>query len=723
MKPAGLYPDEANLVLSTVSPPLEQRRGGDAPPSARLVYGGQPPQLAEPIQGQDIAQDQELTSFHENTAQAEMTRRLLGAPPTAVQISFLNLKMQVPSGAGGVCKGNKEYQTILKEVSGYFPAGKFTAIMGASGAGKTTLLNAVAGEAAGGQLSGQVLVNGGSVDSTTMRKLRAFVFQDDVMLGTMTVREVINMSARLRLPPEMPIEEKLQRVDQVIEILHLERCAETIMGYAGERGGISGGERKRTGIAIELITNPSVVFLDEPTSGLDTYTAHSVCSTLKQLALAGRTVVATIHQPSSDIFHMFDNLTILAHGSILYQGEARASLAYFAEKGLPCPEDVNPADHIFMRILNDQDAETVEQRQAAAVRVENLLKDYKSSSRYQEVEVQARVKGVQMQGQALGGSASVATQMSVLCKRAFSNMLRNKLLLRAKLGQSIFMALLVGLIFRDLKLTQQSIQDRTGAMFFVSVNVTFSATFGVLSAFGNERTVFERERSVGMYTTLAYFCSKILVELPMNIIFPFIQGTIAYWLIGFQPFVGKWLVWCINFVLLNNVGTAFGITIACTFKSLEVTLAVAPLFILPLMLFSGFFVSSTGIPVYFDWIKHISPMKYSFAAFMINEYSDLELHCGDDEWVAQANCPRVMVNGAPAMADGKPVFEKCFCPVTDGEQVLDMMGFTNDEWDMKMWDNTGMLVVLYFGFLTLSFILLHRLVSSREAERAKLLKS
>ena len=178
--------------------------------------------------------------------------------------------------------------------------------------------------------------------------------------------------------------------------------------------------------------------------------------------------------------------------------------------------------------------------------MDGLLRDYTESARAKEVEAEARVRGVQIQSRSLGSSAGLGTQMAVLTRRSFSNMLRNRLLLRAKFGQSIFMALLVGLIFRALKATQQSIQDRTGALFFISVNMTMTAMFpppfprtnrtslvpplvltghvasltsrfSVLSSFGNERTVFERERSVGMYSTLTYFWSKILVELPMNI--------------------------------------------------------------------------------------------------------------------------------------------------------------------------------------------------------------
>ncbi|EKX39026.1 hypothetical protein GUITHDRAFT_58672, partial [Guillardia theta CCMP2712] len=500
-------------------------------------------------------------------------------------------------------------KTILSSVTGVFEPGKFTAIMGSSGAGKTTLLNAVAGEAAGGILSGAVRFNGAKVDTATIRRLRAFVFQDDVVMGTMTAYEAISMSAKLRLPPDMPLEEKMRRVDQVIEILQLDQCKDNVIGYPGEKSGVSGGERKRINIAMELITNPSVLFLDEPTSGLDTHTAHSVCKTLKELAAAGRTVVATIHQPSSDIFHMFDNLLLLASGRILYQGPSRSCMDYFATRGSPCPQFTNPADHIFMKVLNDQLASSELERKAKREQIEGLLSEYAESSTFKDMEARVKVPGSGVDKSSSSFSPSLLLQMSVLFGRAKNNAIRNRLILRAKIGQSLFMGLLMGLIYRDLQTNQKSIQNRTGALFFVSVNVTMSAAMtAVISAFGVERVVFERERSIGMYSTFAYFLAKIIVELPHNIIFPFIQANIVYFLLELQLSAHHWITWWVVCVLVDDA--VYYDSLACLFKDLEATVQIAPVFILPLTLFSGFFVNQKGIPVYFDWIKYISPMRY-----------------------------------------------------------------------------------------------------------------
>jgi len=522
-------------------------------------------QQAEAAQGASAAAPQGGTS--------DVMKKLLGIPSTPCEVAFHKLKMDVDTPAQG-CFGSRGSKTVLHEVSGIFEAGKFTAIMGSSGAGKTSLLNAVGGEAAGGRLAGRITVNGQSISTETMRRLRAFVFQDDVMMGTMTVREVITMSARLRLPESVSMQHKLDRVEQVLQILHLEKCADTIMGYS-EASNISGGERKRVGIAMELVTNPSIIFLDEPTSGLDTFTAYTVCRTLKDLALAGRTVVATIHQPSSDVFHMFDNLLLLANGQIMYQDKAAHVVNYFGERGFPCPHFSNPADHIFMRILNDQDAMSVEARATSQQSVHKFMDEYSRSELKGLIESRCAETGIGVDITQVQSVAGLSTQIVVLFARSKNNVIRNRMILRAKIGQCFFFGLLVGLVYRDLATNQRGIQDRNGALFFISINVVMAATFGVLSAFVSERNVFERERSIGMYSTLAYFLSKYVMELPHNLIFPFIQANIAFFLMGLQMEVAKWIAFCVTFVVLNNLGNSLGISLSCVFETLEVALQVS----------------------------------------------------------------------------------------------------------------------------------------------------
>eukprot|EP00741_Cyanophora_paradoxa_P012559 tig00020614_g12136.t1 len=541
-----------------------------------------------------------------------------------IQVTFANLSYKV-------FLKKKEVKHILKDCCGVFQPARFTAILGASGAGKTTLLNILAGQTFGGVVEGQISVNGEPANRSFMRRVSGFVFQDDMILETMTVREALTMSALLRLPPSVTKEAKLARVEDTIVTLHLEQAANTIVGSTTTKG-ISGGERKRLACGIEMIVNPGVLFLDEPTSGLDTFTACSIVSTLKGLARAGRTVAATLHQPSSDIFHMFDDLCLMAAGRILYFGPAQASLPYFAAEGFPCPTFTNPADHIFMKILNTHyhegpggALEGPEAAPGAARRIEGLLDKWGASEAGQAMAkaVSSPVGGGVHESHIQRG-AGILDQFAVLTKRSLKNVFRNKMILRAKLMQTLFMSLLGGLIYLRVGTDQYSIQNRNGAMFFIATNNVMSATMGVLSVFWAEKAVFRREQAQRMYSTAAFFLSKVMVELPFQVVLPFIFSVVIYWLIGFQNTGEKFWTFALVIILMSNCGHALGICVAAVAGEFEVALVVTPTLIMPLMIFSGFFVNNGGIPVYFDWIKYISPMKYGFEVLVKNEYTGLE---------------------------------------------------------------------------------------------------
>mmetsp|Transcript_46744 Transcript_46744/g.111291 ORF Transcript_46744/g.111291 Transcript_46744/m.111291 type:complete len:660 (+) Transcript_46744:45-2024(+) len=623
-------------------------------------------------------------------------------PRTVVAFRNLNFDVTVPDDAKkGGCSTPMQEKTILKNLTGAFKPGRITAILGTSGAGKTTLLNVVAGESAGGVISGDILLNGKQVETNLMRRVSAFVFQDDVMMTTMTVREAILFSARLRLPASVSIADKKDRVEKVIHLMHLAKCADTIIGSATDKGGISGGERKRTSIGMELITNPSVLFLDEPTTGLDTYTAFSIVDTLRQLAASGRTVVATIHQPSSDMYHLFDDLLILAHGQVLYQGPRDASVDYFRSIGYSCPAFTNPADFFFMRVLNDPSGKNTDTGDGKSARMQALLANYMQSEMRTKMELEAARPGAGVDVSAIPRRAGPVEQMGVLMTRSFRNIIRNPMGLRAKSAQVCTIGLIIALIYLNTPDSQAGVQSRTGALFFLAMNM-MNAAFGVLPVFGLEMVVFKREQALGMYNTPAFFITKVLTELPMSgIILPIIQICILYWAVGFQNSSDNFILFCAINICNTNAGIGIGMFIASLFSDLRVVLVVAPPLILPLMIFSGMFINTESIPVYFDWIKYISPIKWAFELYAVTEYRGLKLRCLEDEYRANPSCPK-----------SEP---KCYCPLTTGEQVLKVLSVE----DTDVLFNMMMLLVLWFGTMLLAFCSLMRVIRKREGNRAK----
>uniref|UniRef100_A0A669CBR9 ATP-binding cassette, sub-family G (WHITE), member 2b n=1 Tax=Oreochromis niloticus TaxID=8128 RepID=A0A669CBR9_ORENI len=233
------------------------------------------------------------------------------------------------------------------------------AIMGATGSGKTSLLDVLAGRKnPAGLRQGNVLVNG-KVVTSDLRLSSAYVVQDDILMGTLSVRENLLFSANLRLnPKDHSTADKHQQVNTIIDDLGLTDCANTKIGTEFLRG-VSGGERKRCSIGMELITSPSLLFLDEPTTGLDSNTANCIIGLLHKLSRRGKTVIFSIHQPRYSIFKQFDHLTLMHKGEVVYAGAADHALVYFTNLGYQIEPFNNPAD-FFMDITNGETKSTVQ---------------------------------------------------------------------------------------------------------------------------------------------------------------------------------------------------------------------------------------------------------------------------------------------------------------------------------------------------------------------------
>ena len=208
--------------------------------------------------------------------------------------------------------------------------GEFLAILGASGAGKSTLMNTLLFRNLGGlNVSGSRLANGQAVTPSSLLASSAYVQQDDLFFGSLTVREHLTFHALLRMDKDVAKADRMERVEAVIQELGLSKCSDTKIGVPGKFKGISGGQMKRLAFASEVLTNPALLFCDEPTSGLDSVMAASVVEVMRNLASQGRTIVCTIHQPSSQIVNMFDKVLLMAEGRTAYLGDVPGANSFF----------------------------------------------------------------------------------------------------------------------------------------------------------------------------------------------------------------------------------------------------------------------------------------------------------------------------------------------------------------------------------------------------------
>lgn len=437
--------------------------------------------------------------------------------------------------------------------------------------------------------------------------------------GRLTVEETLYYAAELRLPSTMNSSQKHERVEEVIEKLGLSGCRHTIIGDHTKRG-ISGGQRKRVAVAIELLPRPKLLFLDEPTSGLDSVTALSLCTLLRDIAHSGQcTVITTIHQPQTKIFQMFDDLILLKAGSIVYYGPTNDVCDFFAEAGFPCPPMTNPADHVL-------DVITPQSTEGSKEKVEDAEQKLFALQKQTAIEIDHETS-VLTNKIVHGQRSSWFHQFSILLQRSIREQWRSREILYTLLIQNIIMAVLIGTSFLSIGNTQRSIILRQPVLFFCVINQGIFSALNMINSFPKERTLVLRERAAGTYYVSAYFLAKNLAEIFSQIIPPIVFSSIVYFLVGFQNDVGKFFIFMIFMILGSIAATSLSMMISALARTTDMAVTILPMILEICRLYGGFFLSPANIPKYFVWLDAISYVKYTYTGISLNELTGLQLTC------------------------------------------------------------------------------------------------
>ncbi|CAI9285292.1 unnamed protein product [Lactuca saligna] len=518
-------------------------------------------------------------------------------------------------------------KSILSGVSGYAKPGEIVAIMGPSGCGKSTLLDSLAGRLASNtRHTGRVLING--------RKQRltygtlAYMTQEQVLMWTLTVKEAVYYSAELQLPKMMPRSEKRERADRTIREMGLQHCVNTRIGGWGVKG-LSSGQKRRVSICLELLTHPKLLLLDEPTSGLDSATSYHVMNQIVKLTRQYQmTVLAAIHQPSSQLFGLFNNLCLLSMGKTIYSGPTFAANKFFAVNGFPCPDLQNPADHYLMTINVDFDEGTVSGEVPDEHIINALAESYKSSEMYMEVKSEIfTICGEEGELIQREGSleANFITQCTVLSQRSFINMYRDPGYYWLRLGVYIGLGFSLGTVFYQIGSGFGSIHDRVSLIMFISTFLTILA-IGGFPSFVEEMKVFQWERLDGHYTVGSFIISHAISSTPYLLVISIIPGAIAYLLMGLQRepklfiyfalvlFVSMLLVECLMMIVATIVPNfLMGIISGARIQGL-------------MILGAGFFRLPNDLPHVF-WrypMYYISFHRYVLQGLYKNEFEGLK---------------------------------------------------------------------------------------------------
>ncbi|KAG7378512.1 hypothetical protein PHYPSEUDO_009970 [Phytophthora pseudosyringae] len=541
------------------------------------------------------------------TPKVRRNRKLQSHEPPKLSLQWRNLSLSATTTNPQTKQ--TEDKVILSDVSGSARPGELLVIMGPSGAGKSSLLDCISGR--NKAVEGEIVLNGQPWSDATKR-LASYVMQDDLFYQTITVKEHLVFQAKLRMGKTFTQKQYMKRVDEVMEELGLMKCRDTLIGGISLRG-ISGGERKRLSFATEILTNPSILFVDEPTSGLDSFMAETVTTQLQQIARGGRIVIATIHQPSSELFALFDQLYLLSDGSAVYHGKASESVDYFASLGYACPSLMNPTDY-FMRQLVVMDKATDED---GVARVEGLKQEWLKHQTLPQVDHEdfhggSRESECQFEDSRLEWIGQIA----VLVQRNTIRFVRDRFAFHAAIFQTLFVSLVVGLIFLRLDLDQDGIQNFTGGFFFLVVNQTFGSANPVFISVPMELPIIIREYKGGLYHLFSWYFSKNVSEFPMQVLLPILFFVPVYFLMGIGHGFDVFVYMQIVMILVNSCAIGLGYMVSCLCRRVDIAPIIGVVIILPFLLFGGLLINSDDCPDYFIWVQYVSPIKYGFEALM-----------------------------------------------------------------------------------------------------------
>ncbi|CAG9765475.1 unnamed protein product [Ceutorhynchus assimilis] len=526
------------------------------------------------------------------------------------------------STSWSMTKFQRETKKILHGVSGKFKSGELSVIMGPSGAGKSTLLNILAGYVTRGS-SGEVNVNGVIRDqSPRFRKLSAYIPQDEELRLGLTVKEAMTFAANLKLGYGVTHQYKMQQVVEILALLGLDQCHHTLTSR------LSGGQRKRLAVALELLSNPPILFLDEPTTGLDSASCSQCIYLFKRLAQRGRTIVCTIHQPSALLFEMFDKLYALTAGKCIYDGPSSQLIPYLNNYNIKCPPYHNPADFLMEVAIGEHNVNIDVLAQGAK---ESQIKEYGNKKTDESLKTFTKddLLKISKENPAIA-PAPVPMQFFLLYKRNLLQTRRNWLYPLNRLLAHIVIGFIFGYLYKGVGANANQILANYVYLYGTMLLNVYTGKMSVTLSFPLEMKILTREHFNRWYKLSPYLLSVILIEIPFQVLCTWTYILISYWLTS-QPLDYRAYI----FVFFVTIGTlcaqSMGYFIGAS-TSTKIAVFIGPVLACCFSIF-GFCLRRSDTPPMFRWLFGISYFRAAFHGVVVAVYgfNRKNLYCPEEE--------------------------------------------------------------------------------------------
>ncbi|KXS19595.1 hypothetical protein M427DRAFT_41906 [Gonapodya prolifera JEL478] len=523
----------------------------------------------------------------------------------------------------------------IEDLSVTFVGGRFTGILGASGAGKTSLLSFISGTATdvNGLLerttySGQIFYGGNSgLSRDAIKSSVALVRQHDPSLpSALTVRETLQYAAKLRLWNHDAAHQE-SRINNILQLLRLLDCANTVVGDENIKG-VSGGERRRLSIALTLLADPSVLILDEPTTGLDSLAARSVMVVLKDICTkSGKTIICSLHNPSTEAFNMLDDVLLLARGGrVVYSGSTAGVSDFFASQDMPISQDENPADFIVDAMSIDMVSE--ERLNRSTARVDSLVRgfqEYSGTGASKEAHAAEQVdNAVDITSRLTIRAAPLSKAVPTLLSRTLKQAVRDPEELMMRITSSPIGGLLGVATWGRMPDSVLSIQSRNGGFLLAVISGHGTSMFNVITFFHRDLNLFTREYQERAYNMSAYFVKHTIFELLCEIISAVATVAIFGFGVGYNiPDAKAFFLWTSLFILLQHAGEATAVIFLCLLPSYQAGIAAAVTFAGATVVQGGFV--AINAPAFLEYFNYLSPMRHALRALLENEYTGITL--------------------------------------------------------------------------------------------------